>query len=132
MISAWLGWTGAPVTDEPAAVATAPLTSAIALPPAAAAESSPLTAEGLGVRGAVPALVARRHAERVLAALRACYPSPARDRGHDIEVAFERVDTRIATRVGTRGMDKLPACAQKAAGLLEDQAVVVTIAFRPS
>lgn len=134
VISAWLGWNGDSVPAEPAAAVTPPVTLVVAIaePPAAAAEVSTLAAAGLGVRGAVPALVARRTSERVLAALRACYPSRARDRGHDIEVAFDLVDTRIATRVGTKGMDKLPSCAEKAASLLEDQAVVVTITFRPS
>jgi hypothetical protein len=81
---------------------------------------------------AAPATVDRPAQDRVLAALRACYRSPARDRGKDVEVAFELVDSRIATRVGTRGLDRLPACARRAAALLENRAVVVTITFRPS
>ncbi len=137
-ISAWLGWTGDRVPDEPAPVAVAVAVAKLAptveiskrVPEAVDVSTS--TIARLGARGALPALVARHDTERVLAALRACYPSPARDRGTDIEVAFELVDTRIATRVGTHGIDKLPSCAQKAAGVLEDQAVVVTITFRPS
>jgi len=137
-IAAWAAWTDV---------------RSVTLPTAASARPSPVLDAGAELRGrttlfaasaAIAKLalqaaatadlttIAQSDAERVLAALRACYPAPARDLGTDIEVAFELLETRIETRVGTEGIDRLASCAQQAAGLLADQAVVVTITFRPA
>jgi len=133
IVSAWAAWTHVHAPEALPAVVTAP-----ALPPPAIREPNDLrgaataSIAALAVRGARPATIVRRDATRVIEALRACYHSPARDRGADVEVAFDLVDTRIATRVGTKGLDRLAGCAQRAAGLFDDRAVVVTITFRPS
>lgn len=137
-LAAWVAWTddspaalttAAAAHPSPALDADAEIRELTALPAASAAIAR------LALQGAATAdltTVAQSDSERVLAALRACYPSPARELGTDVEVAFELLDTRIETRVGTEGLDRLASCAQQAAGLLDEQAVVVTITFRPA
>jgi len=136
VISAWAAWTHVHAPEQLPTLATAPSPPVIELhQPATIRDADHVpTAEiaSPAVRGAVPVTVAGRDTKRVLDALRACYRSPARDRGDDVEVAFELVDSRITTRVGTRRLERLAGCARRAAGLLEDRAVVVTITFRPS
>jgi len=139
VISAWAAWTHVHAPEQLPTLATVPSDPAIEIiEPAALRAEEPAAPvaiaqlASLAVRGAVPATVAGRDTKRVLDALRACYRSPARDRGDDVEVAFELVDSRITTRVGTRRLERLAGCAQRAAGLLADRAVVVTITFRPS
>jgi len=133
VVSAWAAWTHVHAPEELPAVVTGTSPPPLAIPdPDAMRGAAAASIAGLAVRGAVPAIIVPRIATRVIEALRACYRSPARDRGTDIEVAFDLVDTRIATRVGAKGIERLTGCAQRAAGLLDDRAVVVTITFRPS
>ncbi len=135
-VSAWTAWTHVHAPDDvpsvTAELAPSPMVPIEVPEPDALQGAAAASIAGLAVRGAVPATIVKHDATRVLDALRACYRSPARDRGADVEVVFDLVDARISTRVGTKGLDRLAACAQRAAGLLDDRAVVVTITFRPS
>lgn len=133
VMSAWAAWTHVHDPEELPTVATAPMPAPLEIPePDTKRGAAAASIAGLAVRGAVPATIAKRDATRVLAALRTCYRSPARDRGGDVEVAFELLDTRVATRVGTKNLERLAGCARRAANLFDDRAVVVTITFRPS
>jgi len=132
--AAWAAWThGYEPEPPPVLTAAAPPSPPVEIhEPTALQGAATASIAELAVRGAVPATIVTRDATRVLAALRACYRSPARDQGGDVEVAFDLVDTRFATRVGAKNLDRLAGCARRAAGLFDERAVVVTITFRPS